>query len=236
MEHVSLPLDPLKAKLPEYGIDWRFLLPMRAAARTLILSDTWTDSSARFADLEMQAISCHTVGAGSDADPWVSGAARPDGEPRVVAHPAQLPFAGGSFDAVVIPFGIPKGLLAAGYGAGRLSALKRLLRPGGTLLLGFSNRWGFLRRGRRMGLAAGPASITRLLSRAGFGRRRLYAAVPNLDRPAYIFPLDQRPLQFFLRHGLLGKRGAALLRVLPIPILTRLMPGMLPSYFVVAGQ
>jgi SAM-dependent methyltransferase len=161
---------------------------------------------------------------------------QPREEAQVVAHPVLLPFADSSFDAVVIPFGIPKDLRDAGYGADGLSGLRRMLRPGGTLLLGFSGHWGFLRRGRRMGRAARPASMGRLLAEAGFGGSRLYAAVPNLDRPAYIFPLRKRPLQFFLQHRFLGKRGAALLSVLPPRLLTRLIPGMLPSYFIVAGE
>lgn len=235
MTETARRIDPLMAKLPEFSADWRFLLPVRAHSRIVVLSDTWHDYAANFTGLGVQVVSCHIAGTPSPDN--ANERVQADGQPGscLAAGPAQPPFAAGSFDAVVIPHGIPETMLPSRCAADPFRGLKWLLRPEGVLLLGFSNHWSIFRRGRRMGIAISPSSIRERLEHAGFGRFSLYGAVPNLDKPAYVLPLKKRPLRFFLHHRFLGRRGSGLLRLLPGSLVSRIVPGLLPGYFMVAG-
>ena len=84
-----------------------------------------------------------------------------------------------------------------------------------------------------LGIVAAPTAVARALREAGFAEIRLYGAAPNLDKPAYIFPLNKLTTRFFLRHRFLGRRGGTLLGGLPF--FPALISMVLPGYFIVAG-
>lgn len=236
MTEAAGEIDPLRAELPAFSVDWRFLLPVRAQARILILTETGDDFSDHFAGLGIEVVSTHLPGVQSRGDAPMGEHEAVESGRRLVTHPADEPLEAASFDAVVLPFGLPEALSGSSPGSDPLSGLRRLLRSGGVLLLGFSNRWGLLGRGQRAGIPMSPASMRRRLRAAGFGGFREYGAAPNLERPAYIMPLKNPPLQFFLRHRLLGRSVGPLLRLLPAPLIGRLLPALLPCYFVVAWE
>jgi len=161
-----------------------------------------------------------------------TGDAPPTGD-SVLADPLTLPFSPACFDLVVMPLGLPRQRWNA---AGRRHldvqrAIRRLIRPGGTLLLGFSNRLDFLRGSTSEHYALTPRRAVRLLLRAEYSSVDLYGAVPNLTVPEYIFPLTPQVLAFVLRSRYRQKLPARLLRWL----IQAGFANFLPAYFAVAS-
>ncbi|MGE5248938.1 MAG: hypothetical protein ACM3QS_01890 [Bacteroidota bacterium] len=218
MEPVSRPIDPLSAKLPAFSADWRFLLPIRPGSRMLVLTDWGGDFGQHFAGLRTRVVTWRA--ARPDAAWSADGASRD----RVCAQPPDAPFASHSFDAVAVPLGIPRTLSGSPTSVDYHRGLKRLLKPGGRLLVGSVN-----------GGDSRPSAFKRALERAGFEDIRIYGAVPNLAKPAYILPLERRSLQFFAHSSHLGRRAGRLLRLLSILPLSGLLRGLLPCYFVIGA-
>jgi SAM-dependent methyltransferase len=224
----STLVDPLVAELPAFSVDWRFLLPVQRRARMLAAGDESQGFFPYFSGLDVVVISFLPR-----ASPGLKPAAAQLVN-AVIFDPSHPPFEPRSFDILAMPFGLPQGFLEEGDRPS--PSLDRLLRPGGTLLVGALNRWSLWRRRSNARRDFDRPALQRLLGRAGFRVERVYGAVPDLHKPAYILPLDSQALGFFLRHRFSGRRARRLSPLFSLPFLSKLLSGLLPGYFLVAQQ
>lgn len=127
--------------------------------------------------------------------------------------------ASGNFDLVAAPLG---------FGASAsLPTLRGLLRPGGSLLLGFARR------------DVSLSAMTRSLRGLGFPSVQFFAAIPDLISPEYILPLDAQALSFMLAHRYEHKLPRLALQAIAAGALFPFMGivrHLLPNLFVVASD
>lgn len=147
-----------------------------------------------------------------------------------------FPFAPASFNVVAAPMG----LFGASHRAERTEWIKRgemlqrWIRPGGALLIGFSNRWDPRRKVQSV-----PTStvweIARMFGNLGFHAIQFYGAIPEPLAPEYIIPLHAQALGFVLNHRYRHKLPRPFLALAGTPAANWLL-GFLPFYYVVAQQ
>jgi SAM-dependent methyltransferase len=135
----------------------------------------------------------------------------------VVDDLTRLPLADGSLEALAMDDAAARGFELDGASLPALAAeWKRVLAPGGRLLLGLENAWvrGLVRRGPQSldrclkralpARSRGLPSLSRVagsLVRQGFGRPEIRAPLPDEHAPRILVPQDDRPvLRYFLRN------------------------------------
>jgi len=218
---------------PSYSADWRFLLPIAEGSQVLIVGGEHDDFTQFFSKI------------GVSTTTWLCGSSsfwdertRRDNIDRGASALADLsasPFPPASFDIVAIPFGF-----SSRNSAGRqhdieaYQTVRRLIRPGGTLLVGFSNIWGIRRRFRPESYYSTPWRIIRRLRHTGYSSIDLYGVMPNLNIPEYIFPLTTQALGFTLQHRYRYKLPANFLRWFSNSLIVSVFSKLLSGYFVVA--
>jgi hypothetical protein len=195
-----------------YSLDWRFLLPMADLQKIYLLLEQDRDLTQTLAQ----------VG---------------------IPHSQQLSFADlrrnkkTDIQSFVMPFGLPAGWTGAKHEdqVEFYSSLRRLLPPGGYLLVGFNNVWNLRANSQRKYHACTPRRMTDQLKQSGFQSIQIFGAMPTLAIPEYIFELSSRTLQFTLQNRF--RRKPAVLRALHLlsGILGwKPISNFLPCYFAVA--
>lgn len=174
-----------------YSLDWRFLLPMANPQNLHLLREEDQDFVRALAQVgirDSQLLSLSELRQVTERD----------------------------IHAFVIPFGLPvAGIAAKSQGQVKFyTSVKRLLAPGGSLLVGFNNVWNIGARSPSRYLASTPRRITAQLRQAGFNSIRIFGAMPDLAIPEYIFDLDSRTIRFALQNRF--RRKAGLLRILQV--------------------
>jgi hypothetical protein len=134
-----------------------------------------------------------------------------------------------SVDVIAFPLGLPSG-------GAIWQTIHRLLRPGGTLLFGFSNLRGLNRNGQPEALQINPWFLWSKLKQAGYSQAEMFGAMPNLSAPENIFPLEYPSLNFALRNRYRYKLPASLLGFAFHPAMSGLLSNLIPHYFVVAKR
>lgn len=206
---------PCTGERPGRCIDWRLLLPLPEGCRILV---------AGIAAAEI-ASALRTLGA--EAESGEAGASPADAGAARCSVPA--------YDVVALPLGLaPAGRLAGPTARTALGALAHRLKPGGTILVGFSSPIRFRRGPAREALSLRPARMVDALERAGFGSVQLYGALPGLDAPAHVFPLQREPFAFALRRHYRERVPAVVLALLSTPLALSLLAHALPAYFATA--
>lgn len=195
------------------GADWRFLLPIDRHSRLLVIQDA-RDESCRWSlrELDMPL----TV--------W---------RPRALAQAAAAN-ASAEFDVIAAPLGLRTDA-SSGERMPSIEAhrtVRRLLRPNGAFLIGFSNRWGLRRAGRHVAMPSSPREMTALLRAQGYAAIALFGAVPDACEPEYIFPLHPQSLSFVMRHRYRHHLPGYLLS--RRPVLSDALLRFLPAYYAVA--
>ncbi len=132
-----------------------------------------------------------------------------------------------SFDIIAFPLGLPSG-------AAIWQTIRRLLRPGGTLLFGFSNLRGLNRDEQHGALHSNPWFLSFKLRQEGYSQVELFGALPNLNAPENIFPLESPSLNFVLQNRYRYKLPASVLGLAFHPAMAGLLSNLIPHYFVVA--
>jgi hypothetical protein len=138
--------------------------------------------------------------------------------------------------AFALPFGLPVRWVGLQEEAQVASYrwIRRSIRSGGYLLVGFNNRWSVRNTPSRYH-ASTPRRMKQQLQRAGFRSVRFFGAMPDLNVPEYIFDLESRALRFALLHRLRHKPVLlSILRIFSGPLGMRSFVNFLPCYFVVA--
>lgn len=186
--------------IPNCAVDWRLLFPTRTGGTILLIERGDSDFTR----------SLHKL----------------NNSVQTAAGLADLP-GRGAFDLVAAPLGWDASAQTSGGRAAALRTLRGLLRPGGSLLLGFTRR------------DASLAAMTRSLRGLGFRSIQFFAALPNLAAPEYIFPIEAQALSFVLAHRYENKLPRPVLRaatlVLHSPLMA-LVQNLLPNYFAVASD
>lgn len=213
------------------GFDWRFLPGIPSSGKVLILHAN------RCQPAEGLGTVFDIVITMSERLPLKKPCSQAE-FPYVQASGVHPPLKPRSFDLIAFPNGlhvderISHELLDT-----LLDAIRRLLRPGGVLYLGFTNRWSYKRitRGFQRGqFLASLSSIKRLLHRSGFQGYGTYAMIPDHKTPAYITPVHKEALGFSLGLYLRRSRHGRWLGRLISPRFVSRFGWLLPGYGIVA--
>ena len=200
----------LQPRIFHYSLDWRFLLPIADAKSILLLRDDDEDFSQTLAQV---GIDISQQVAFSDLRQKMSN------EPQ----------------SFVIPFGLPANQVGS-KSEDQIkfcSSIRRLIAPGGHLLVGFNNVWNL--RANSPYHVCTPRRMTDQLKQAGFQSVQIFGAMPNLAIPTYIFNIETEPAGFALQNRF--RRKPTILRVLRLlsrAIGRKRISNFLPCYFAVA--
>lgn len=203
-----MQLEPVLQPPPRafsHSLDWRFLLPIADARSIHVLSDD---------------------------DPDLGMAL------EQVGIPISNPEPGGEQDvqAFVLPFGLPvrRGEIKKAAQVESYRSIRRSMRSGGYLLVGFNNRWDVRGTPSRCQVST-PRQMRRQLTQAGFNSVTIFGAMPDLSVPEYIFELDARAIRFALLHRF--RRKPVLLNIIQAlagTIGVHRLASFLPCYFALA--
>ncbi len=201
--------------LPNSSADWRFLLPITESSRVLIIGGEHDDFTELFGKMGVSAVT------------WLRGLLPADSENNN-KNSGQS-----KFDIVAIPFGFRSDKLTHEVDVHQM--IRQLMRPGGTILIGFSNRLGLFRRGfQSNSYYSTPWRMIHKLRLAGYSQIDLYGAMPNLETPEYIFPLRTQLLSFTLQHRYRYKLPARLFHFFSSKPVVFIFLYLLSYYFVIA--
>lgn len=216
---------------PSNSADWRFFLPISAGSNVLLVSNQGEDIARYFEKLGILTTiytNDSSTGPGvklsrqKSAD-FENEFSPPDGHPL--------------FDVVAMPHGFPGYFLPRGdaYQIDMYQKIKQTITSHGALLVGFSNS---LRLGRATGSSvnfyATPQRMIRLLGKAGYHSVKIYAVIPDLNVPDYIFPLNKHEIGFVLEHRYRYKIPAWLLKLLTTSFVAGSLSNFFPFYYAVA--
>lgn len=213
--------------LPASSVDWRFLLPITESSRVLIIGGEHDDFTELFGKIGVSAIT------------WLHGSLpakdennSEQGKFDAVENLVAQSFPPMSFDFVVIPFGFPGDKLT--HEVDVYQMIRRLIRPDGMMLIGFSNTLGLFRQGFRSdSFYSTPWCMMHKLRLAGYSQIDFYGAMPNLDTPEFIFPLKAQLLSFTLQHRYRYKLPAMLLYIFSSRPIATIFLYLLSYYFVI---
>lgn len=204
---------PSQDIIPDSSLDWRFLLPLDAGSRVLVIGGGQDDFTRLFGKMGISALT------------WL-------GDEQIQGAFDARTFPPAVFDVVAIPFGFPRG------GALRELETYRVmhgwLRPGGDLLFGFPNLLGLKRHFGSASRKATLWGVRRRLGQAGFSQMSLFGAMPNLQAPEYILPLKGQAIGFAWQHRYRYKYPDRLLNLLGSRPALALLAGLFPCYYVTA--
>jgi len=189
--------------------DWRFLLPLPDKGNVVLVGDNLGDAAYHFKQFNISlTLLDSTYGLADLAE--------------AVSSPT---------DVFAVPYGIPLNSPMSDLGGLDYNALRQLIRPGGVLLVGFSNVYYKQRTGI---LSARPRYIQTLLRQARYSAIDLYGAYPDLITPEYIFPLKTSILSYVLHFHWQNKLPEMFLRILSAPLIVAGMANIFRYYFLVA--
>ncbi|MDP1713484.1 MAG: hypothetical protein Q8L41_01955 [Anaerolineales bacterium] len=215
-EKLAAPMN--ETSLPSHSVDWRFLLPIYEKTKMLVICYEQNDYDRSFQELgiPIETMSFDKLEATDNRYSPL--------------------FELESFDVVAAPHGLNR-ISSMGERSGLAESLRsarRLIRPGGAFLLGFSNRWDIRRKRQESSYVSTTSEMSRLLSGLGYETKFYYGAVPERVSPEYIFPLDAQSLGFVLNHRYQHKLPHYFLKLTKTALVNPLL-NFLPFYYVVAG-
>ncbi|MBL8100209.1 MAG: hypothetical protein JNK81_13580 [Anaerolineales bacterium] len=188
------------AKSFRYSLDWRFFLPISEKSRMLYIGESGEEIQAFFQRLNINYVSYL--------------------ENDIVDKIRSLSASSSTFDIVSIPYTV--------FSHSTYPEVKKILRPGGSLLLGFSN----LYRSKNEN-AISLIKLKSLLMKAGFSQIKYYGVFPDQYAPEYIFPLKLQATKFALRHRYQYRMKSWLLQTLSFSVFLFALSYFLPAYYVV---
>lgn len=199
---------------PLFSADWNFLLSITPRTKLLVMGRDCSDYVGYFDQL------------GIETCAWEKDSFGP--------HEPNTTLAG--FDIVALPQGLFDKKLMMNHSQlqGVFQNLKHIVKPGGTLLIGFANVFGFRRRLFRAGFYSHPHFVRQALLDAGFVTVELFGVISKLATPDYIFPLTEPTVSFVLEHRYANQLPASFLPYLHAPAVAKIISKFMPAYFAIA--
>lgn len=223
------------AVIPNNSLDWRFLLPITSETKILVIGRECGYIQQYFINLGLSEVYCCT-----DADlPLIANSNDNKIQKKILTYadlemrPEMLSF----FDVVAYPHGFSQMPLPSGEieSLENCGFIKRFMRPGGVIFIGFANGL-FSRKGTRQAGSyySYPRLMKKKLKKTGYTLSGVYGAVPDQFIPEYVFPLTPQAIGFIVKHRYTYKVPGILLRLMASPVAATILANFFPSYFVVA--
>lgn len=212
---------------PDNSLDWRFLLPITAASKILIVGHECGHIQQYFMKLGFSDVYYCT-----DKPSQVTNSSNNKTQQNIIAY-SDLEMRSelfSFFDAVLYPHGFFKAELSSSE-AESYSYIKKFVRSGGILFIGFTN--GFFSKKDKFYYSY-LWKIKKALKKSGYTLTGAYGATPDQFSPEYVFPLTPQAISFIIRHRYVYKVSSMLLRLLASPFAARLLVYLFPAYFVTA--
>ena len=212
MQSPQHPIDQPQARVFNYSLDWRFLLPLANAGKTFVLIEDDVDFRQT---LERVGI------------PVSNQLSFLDLEQKEKDNAASY----------VLPLGLPVRWVSREDAdqVGFFRSMRQLIGDSGNLLVGFNNSRNSRTESQTKYHSSTPDRIATQLRSAGFKTIKAFGVLPTLRIPEYIFDLNPQPIYFALQHRFKRKRLLSnLLQLLSYTIGVELVSEFLPCYFVIA--
>jgi hypothetical protein len=224
-----------QAQLPSSSTDWRLLLPLKEKTKLLVITNKNDDYGQYFLPFGIETYTLDSLRSDQLQDDVKHSPRNPETGITTAKH-SELPFSQAVYDVIAMPFGFLEGIPMANKPKRleQLKAIRHLIRPGGSLLIGFSNLWGHLLKLNYRNDLSTPQTIVNLLLRANYDSIKLFAAIPNPIIPEYIFPISPQTTSFFLKHRYKRKLPKSLINFITQPKTASLFSNLLSSYYAVA--
>jgi SAM-dependent methyltransferase len=224
----ALSIEDLPTSLT-YSVDWRFLVDIPSECQILIISGAYDGFGFPLYQMtgskivywrrhELHPIKNLNSPFTTDID-------------QIQAEAASPPFQKHSFNLIVIPDGLPRKTT--------ISTIIELLRPGGSIIFGFSNRLfnkKFLRNKVGISKSDFALKLTKWFSRTGMFEILLFGTIPNHLIPGIIFPLHPNLIKFALNRFYGNKIPKVIINMLTKPGITPLTLWFLPAYYLIATK
>jgi hypothetical protein len=214
------------------GIDWRFLEGIPSKGKALVYHPNHRHPAEGLcAIFDLVITMSESPGSTILCPNSVTGS--------ILASPQGSPFPTQCFDLVALPDGFPYALeyVNLDKAINYLRDFRRLLRPGGSLYLGFANKWSPRRPLRRSNQTPNRYTLRNIvhsIRQAGFEIYTVYAMIPNHKTPVYISPLEKELLAFALKNYLRRNSRRPFLYYLAQPGIIRWLQSIMPAYGIVA--
>lgn len=221
----------INAQSPGLSIDWRYLLDISDKSKILVIGQRCEEIGKIFNILGASSITCCRD---IMSLPFVRQT-RTDISLHIENACDDLQFDSeylSFYNVIALPFGLPRlnDKISENRDARLLHCLKRALHPKGNIMVGFFNELRFWEK-PKFEFRSLPRQITSMLIRAGYDTVRVYGVIPYQDIPVYIFPLNERVIDFVLSRRYGSKLPLGLLRILgklPVSLV------LFPWYFAIA--
>ncbi len=206
-------LNRPQARVFNYSLDWRFLLPLANPEKIFVFFEDDFDFSQT---LEQVGI------------PVLNQPSFLDIERKEKSEAASF----------VFPFGLPVRWVGKEQ-ADQIEffrSMRQLIGDTGNLLVGFNNAWSYQTNAQTMYHSSTARRMTSQLQKAGFKTIKVLGVIPTLRIPEYIFDLNTQPIYFALQHRFKRKPILSnLIQLLSHTIGLAYLSDFLPCYFTLAA-
>ncbi len=216
----------------QHSVDWRFCVDMPPRSRVLVISESYDGFAYPLQKvMDARVIVWHTQQS-AETDEILKTQSCSDTTDCLQGRLSHPPFGKQSFDLIILPDGLtPKK---------RLRTFYSLLQPGGSLVIGFFNRWSIKKRpypAMRGVKDETMRKMRRYLRASGFVELSIYGTLPNHKIPDIIFPLEAQTMRYTLNRHFGHKIPHYLLRWLSISFISApLISLLLPAYYIIATK
>jgi hypothetical protein len=225
---LTLPIGNLPTHLT-YSVDWRFLVEMPSECQILIFSEAYDGFGFPLSQISRSKIviwRCHDLlPLKNSSSPITTNV------DSIQAEATFPPFQKHSFDFILVPDGLPRKTA--------IPMVIDLLREGGSIIIGFSNRIfdiNFIRNKAGKSKSEFAFTLANWFNRKGMFEIVLFGTIPNHLIPDIIFPLRPYPIKFALNRFYGHKISNIILNLLTIPGIMPIALWFLPAYYLIATK
>lgn len=225
-------LTPPIGNLPThltYSVDWRFLVEMPSECQILIFSEAYDGFGFPLSQVSRSKI---VIWRCQELLPLKNSSSSITTDVDIIQAEATFPpFQKHSFDFILVPDGFPRKTI--------IPMVIDLLREGGSIIIGFSNRLfdiNFIRNKADKSKSEFALKLANWFKRTGMFEIVLFGTIPNHLVPDIIFPLHHNPIKFALNRFYGHKISNIILNLLTIPGIIPIALWFLPAYYLIATK
>lgn len=232
---ISIEQSHANGKAPSellYSVDWRFFVDIPSKCRALIISEFYDGFLLPLQKVAGARVIVWDPQKSERSYKFPKASSDLDLADTVEGRLPNPPFRKQSFNLILLPDGLTE--------IKHLETFYSLLQPGGSLIIGFSNRLAIKKnpdsaakreKGERL------RKMTRLLRAYGFTELSLYGAFPDHKIPEIIFPIQDHILRYSLKRHFGHKLPLWVLHWLSIPFISApITINLLPAYYIIATK